>query len=158
MAGCKVTTVNERGVKWWTALIKLSQDVWLLLSLCFVAAHHAPGCHPVQPQTLKLLHQVQTENVLSSLFVRWWASTFVFCCGAWRLCTVVQVVAGMKRGWDATLLQQLHESQCWRGYTCRGGGPASRAKVLWVRWRCAHELTVPTRWQAVRLKAANRRK
>lgn len=162
-----ITWLDAKSLRWmreeWTAPIKLSQDVWLLLSLCFIAAPHAPGCHSVQPQTLKLLHQVQTENVSSSLFVRWWASTFVFCCGAWRLCTVVHILVGIRTGWDATLLQQLHESQWWRGYTCcggcGGGGPASQAKVLWVGWRwSAHELTVPTRWHAERVKAANRRK
>lgn len=115
MAGCKVTTVNERGVWWLTALIKLSEDVSLLLPLCPFVACHPPGCHSVQPQTVKLFHQVQAENVPSSLFLRRRASSFVFCCWAWLFSTLVQVVTGISRCRDALLLQQLQKSQWWSG-------------------------------------------
>lgn len=57
-----------------------SEDVWLFLSLCFSVARHPPGRHSVQPQTLKLLHQVQTEHDPSSH--QRWARTLVFGCGA----------------------------------------------------------------------------
>lgn len=83
---------------------------------------------------------------------------------------VVQAVVGIRRGWDAALLQQLQESQWWHSHGCCGsggvggggggsGGPASQVKVLLVGWRwSAHVLTVPTSWQAEIVKAADREK
>ncbi|KAF0037742.1 hypothetical protein F2P81_010616 [Scophthalmus maximus] len=68
-APCKVTAANERGGGGGVG----SLDFRTLprgFSLLATVAHHPPGCHPVQPETLKLPHEVQAENVPSSFLVR----------------------------------------------------------------------------------------
>lgn len=127
-----------------------SADVWLLVSLCFSVAGHSPCSYPVQAQTLKFSYQIQTEQVGSSC-LRGQES------GAWRICgvAVVGVGLGMRSRWDTALLQQPQESQWWCTSLCRGGadGVDVRTSVLVVGWwRRPQELTVPTRWQAVRAK------
>lgn len=78
-------------------------------------AHHPPGCNPVQPEALKLLHQVQAEEAPPSASVRGKAaSAFLLHSGGWRGRgggPVVQVAVGVGGGGDAVLLQQLQESQ-----------------------------------------------
>lgn len=153
-----VSAVNGR-----QSTLTPSAAVWRLLSLCFTVAGHSPRSHSVQPQTLEFFHQVQTEQVVSSCVCRQ-ESLFAAVFGAWRSCCVaaVRLVVGMRSCWDAAFLQQPQESQWWRGDMCRGGGGDGldvRTNVLVVGWwGSTQELTVPTRWQAVRAKPVKRKK
>lgn len=146
----------------WERSVEVNASHFRRRSDCFpvfvTGAPHPPGCHSVQPKTLKLLHQVPAKNVPSSFFVWEKVSSFVWYCRKWRFSSaaVVQVVVGMTGGWDAALLQQLQESQWWSAKLC-GGCLASLAKVLLQGWWSAHVLTVPRRWQAERVKAIKKK-
>lgn len=138
--------------------MSVSQFGGVIVSVGPTPAHHSPGRHPVQPEALELLHQVQAEEARPGALVRGRAASSRLCHGGGRRGRrrrrVVQVAVGVGGGGDAVLLQQLQQSQGCGG--AGGGGEATLVKVLEDGGRRgAHVLTVPMRWQAERAKAAN---
>lgn len=115
------------------------------------AVRGPPRRHPVQPQTLELLHQVQAENVPSAVAARLRGSAPALDGGGWRLRTMAVVRAAVRTegGGDAAFLQQPQETQRrvggGGGGVRRGGAPPAEVTAVAGDGRRAHVLTVPTR-------------